>query len=321
MAWETGTVANNAALFNKIRDFLTTNADLVTAGEAWTQELGNTGVLVNGDQITLRGSGLTGTDNIYCGLETLEDTGAETYNIRFWGHASFEPADLPREQSLRSGDQYILCWNNPMTYWIVANGRRWMLVVKVSTVYSSAYCGFFLPYAAPSEYPFPMIVAGIATGNGRWSDASDTYRFFASPGYNTMLMYWPDNVWRQVGNYYFNYPEYGDGSRSNLSGFIFPTRNYDQAPPDYDGSPDDEAMTNNTDPCFDGTYILRDLIPISTAVDGPYHGLMGALDGAYWVPGRSNSAENIITINTQDHLVVQNLFRTGFRDYMAIRLL
>lgn len=55
MAWETGTVANNAALFNKIRDFLTTNADLLTAGEAWTQELGNTGVLVNGDQITLRG--------------------------------------------------------------------------------------------------------------------------------------------------------------------------------------------------------------------------------------------------------------------------
>jgi len=319
MAWETGTAANHVDLFNKIRDFLTTNTDLVNAGENWTQVLGPTGTLVHGDQITLKGPGLTGTDNIYFGMDTLEDPGADIYNMRFWGHAAFSVNLEPRGQSLMSPDQYVLLWNQPMTYWIVGNGRRWMLAVKVATVYSSAYCGFILPYAAPSEYPYPMAVAGIALSNQRWSSEDNRNRFFASPGYDTMYLYYPDNVWRRVGNYEndSNFNDIERGETSDHAAYMFPTRHYRDH---FGESPDDEEITFNTGKCFDGSYLLRDLTIISSAAGGPYHAMMGVLDGAYWVPGRENSSENIVTKENVDHIVIQNLFRNGFRDYMALRL-
>lgn len=323
MAWETGSATDHVDLFNKIRDFLTTNTDLVNAGENWEQVLGPTETLVHGDQITLRGPGLTGSDNIYCGLETTEDSGADVYNIRFWGHAAFSDTLAPREQALMSPDQYVLLWNQPMTYWVIANGRRWMLVVKISTVYSSAYCGFMLPYAAPSEYPYPMVVAGVSPSNQRWSSEDQRNRFFASPGYNTMFAYWPDNVWRRVANYRDNntdyQPEYGN--ENDASAYMFPVRHH-EANGDLQSSSDDEDVTYYTGKCFDGSYILRDLTVISSADydKGPYHALMGVLDGAYWIPGRENSSENIVTKEGVNHFVAQNLFRNGFRDYMALRL-
>jgi len=322
MAWETGSATDHVDLFNKIRDFLTTNTDLVNAGENWEQVLGNTGTLVHGDEITLRGPGLTGQDNIYCGLRTLEDPGSDTYNLQFWGHAAFSSTLAPREQALKSPDQYVLLWNQPMTYWIIANGRRWMLAVKVSTVYSSAYCGFILPYAAPSEYPYPMVVAGIALSSQRWSSEDEQNRFFASPGYNTMFLYYPDNVWRRVANYENNSVDYRTeyGEEDEASAYVFPTRHYDSHPPL--NSRSDEEIAYYMGKCFDGSYLLRDLIIMSSAAysQGPYHAMMGVMDGAYWIPGRENSSENIVNKDGVDHLVVQNLFRNGFRDYMALRL-
>jgi hypothetical protein len=319
MAWETGTATDHVDLLNKIRDFLTTNADLVAGGQNWDQELGPTGVLVHGDQITLRGPGLTGTDNIYCGLQTLEDPGADTYNLQFWGHAGFSATLAQREQPLMSPDAYVLLWNQPMTYWVVGNGRRWMLAVKVSTVYSTAYCGFFLPYGTPSEYPFPMTVAGVALESTRWSTEDQRNRFFASPGYNTFWTYYPDNTWRSVQNYGDNANNYAVkfGFENTSPGYLFPTRSYTNG---VFVSPSDEQVTSNANRCFDGSYLMRDLTIISTASGGVYDALMGVLDGAYWVPGRENSSENIISRDGVDHLVVQNLFRNGFRDYMTMRL-
>jgi hypothetical protein len=323
MAWETGSATDHVDLFNKVRDFLTTNTDLVSAGENWTQVLGPTGVLVHGDQITLRGPGLTGSENIHFGMETTEDSGADAYNIRFWGHAAFSNTLAPREQALKSPNQHVLLWNQPLTYWIIANGRRWMLVAKVSTVYSSGYCGFIIPYASPSEYPYPMLVAGMTDDFLRWSTTNQRCRFFASPGYQTMSLYYPDNVWRDIGNYDTDTtsyePQYGN-EHSYTAGYVFPTRHYSDAP-DLSGI-EDESVTFNMVKCFDGSYLLRDLTVVSTGYDnkGPYSAMMGVMDGAYWIPGRENSSENIVTKDGVDHLVVQNLNRTGFRDYMALRL-
>lgn len=47
---------------------------------------------------------------------------------------------------------------------------------------------------------------------------------------------------------------------------------------------------------------------------------LGELDGMYSVPGYGNSVENIITANGVDHLVVQDVYRTGYYDYWALKL-
>jgi hypothetical protein len=162
-----------------------------------------------------------------------------------------------------------------------------------------------------------MTVAGIALNNTRWSSEDQRNRFFASPGYNTFWTYYPDNVWRRVANHYNDSNDYRPHN-GRSPGYVFPTRAYDN-----DGfeSPDDEDVTNNADKCFDGSYLMRDLtIMSSSAAGGPYHAMMGVMDGAYWIPGRENSSENIVTKDGVGHLVVQNLFRNGFRDYMSMRL-
>lgn len=310
MAYAIGTATDHVDLFNKIRDFLTTNTDLVNAGQNWTQELGSTGTLTSSDQITLRGPGLAGTDNIYCGMDLTESVADDRFNLRIWGHAAFSSTIGPHDQSLQSRDVYVFLWNQPIDYWIIANGRRWMLAAKISTVYTSAYVGFFLPYATPSEYPYPMYVAGISAADRRWSSQDERDRFFVSPGYATADVYYPDNNWRMVANQYNDYDDRILGAYG--SAYTYPFIGDDGW-----GGPSSDTMIYNTSKCFDGSYVMRDVILCS---NDPYASYLGVLDGAYWVPGRENSSENIITKDTVDYVVFQNLFRNGFRDYMALRL-
>ena len=39
-----------------------------------------------------------------------------------------------------------------MPYWFIANGRRFIVIVRVSSVYQSAYAGFILPYHLPNTF-------------------------------------------------------------------------------------------------------------------------------------------------------------------------
>ncbi|ABC32313.1 probable phage protein [Hahella chejuensis KCTC 2396] len=46
----------------------------------------------------------------------------------------------------------------------------------------------------------------------------------------------------------------------------------------------------------------------------------GELDGVYFVPGFANAVESTVVADGLEHLVVQDVFRTGVRDYFALRL-
>lgn len=48
--------------------------------------------------------------------------------------------------------------------------------------------------------------------------------------------------------------------------------------------------------------------------------LYGFLDGVYFISGFNNAAENTVSIASVDYLVVPNIWRTGFKDYMAVKL-
>ena len=311
MAYITGTASNHLDLIMKIRTFLTTNAELVAAGEQWTQVVGNAGSLAAGNMISLRGPGLSNNQAIYTGLGVVATPAGDTYTLQVWGHGGLNTGQAADNQPLQSDPTFVYLWNQPMTYWLIANGRRWILVVKVSTVYSSCYAGFILPFATPAEYPYPSFVGGTSRTDRRWSSTDERDRFFASPGYQAASLFWPDNVWRYVYNHSNTNNNY---TNDRGPGYMSPTRFMSGSEL---ASPSDDDLTNSLGKALDGSYLMRDLIIHSLV---PYRAVMGALDGAFWVPGRQNSSENIITRNGVDHLVVQNLGRTGFRDYMAVRL-
>lgn len=62
--------------------------------------------------------------------------------------------------------------------------------------------------------------------------------------------------------------------------------------------------------CPDGSYPL---LPFVLAG-------LGELDGCYAVPGYGNAVENIISVGGVDHLVVQDVWRTEYKDYWALKL-
>jgi hypothetical protein len=64
----------------------------------------------------------------------------------------------------------------------------------------------------------------------------------------------------------------------------------------------------------------RMMIPVTLYQRDPNSQTYGILDGAYRCQGVNNAAENLITVSSVDHLVVQNVYRTDFNDYWAIAL-
>lgn len=144
MATEIGTATNHQNLVERLVQFLTANPDLVAAGQAYEKVFDNTipasGTAIAVRQVTLCAPGLGGTDSIYMGIQSYGDTALDYYNLRLMGGTAFNPGAIPP-----GGDYWTafanysprvqaLLWNQPMPYWFFANGRRFWLVVKVSTI-------------------------------------------------------------------------------------------------------------------------------------------------------------------------------------------
>lgn len=318
MAVETGTATDHADLWDKIQAFLTANADLVSAGEAWEVVWTDT----DSSDVVLRGPGLSGTDNVYVGFHENVDAVNDEYSISFRGMTGVTPTGTSFSQHVNvSPEVQMFTDSGPMTYWFVANGRRFILVVKISTVFESAYCGFFLPYAQPSSYPYPMFIGGSAgqtTENGvptSWRSTSSNHTHFLSPEYDysfggairspSAWMLDPLGQWlicsnkSQLGQV-FMAPEHGGNSWNGYG----VTTNMD-------------TVRTRTRACFGGDFALSLVHMMSRS---PAEQTWGVFQGVYRMPGLGNAAEALVTIDGIDYLVVQNVFRTTIGDYWALRL-
>ena len=90
------------------------------------------------------------------------------------------------------------------------------------------------------------------------------------------------------------------------SGDYFPSNSYDSR----------WIMTRTMD-AYGGDRIL---VPCTLIQKDPTDQTYGVLDGAFRCQGVANSAENLITADGVDHLVVQNVYRSDFNDYWAMAL-
>jgi len=327
-AYATGTASNAAALFAALKTFLTMNSTLVAAGQQWTTAWTAPTGAPNTTDIVLKGPGTGGTDNIYVGLSLDSNIGADSYKLWLTGMTgTLLTANSISEHLLPSPPVAMYLDSNPMTYWFVASGRRFSVVVKISTVFESCYAGFFLPYAPPTTYAYPMFIGGsrgqVQTGGQDWRSTSDGHTHFVSPytsfyGYavNNESPAWmldPTGQWIRCWNNgsdpgnpkVFIGPEaFGDGMGVNRTTDANGVWGYD-------------SVRQRMGPSFDGSYAL---MPITLTQQSPADQTYGILDGVYRVPGNGNSSENIITAGGVNHLVVQNAFRTSVGNYWALAL-
>lgn len=328
MAVEIGTATDFWDLYSKLRTFLTTNVDLVNAGEAWVQLAGpaagpiadpgaGSGDAGNDPQAAaysyvLEGPGTGGTDEIRVNVSVDWDSASNRYNLCMRGLTNWNGAEPIDDQLNMSDFVASPMWNSAsIPYWFVASGRCFKFVAQVSTVYTAGYAGFILPYATPSEYPYPMAIGGADdNANTLYSDQSVAHSHFVNPSSSLKLCF-PDNQWRNFTNF-----NVGSGNSYSFQ------NDRCVAPWGIAGGigNDIRAAMFTLRENFGGSYPLMKATLQSEAGE-PGRAVYGVLDGCYHVPGIGNSAGNIITAGGKNHLVVQNVFRTDNHfGYWALEL-
>lgn len=239
------------------------------------------------DELILRGEGLSGDKEIYVGFRTYESSTADYYNIAVAGFTGYVPANTWAAQP-GFVEMGVCGHNQHIDYWLVVNAQRIALAMKVGTpVYESCYAGFILPYATPSQYPYPLCIVGMLNGPEatRYSDTSHTMGY---RGNSTKLkLRWLDGTWKQPS------------AMPWMPGDIAPV-----------------SFATVIRPLND-QYPLFPLELVDTAAGN----ILGRLDGIFGVSYFNNTVESTIDTPASETLVcIQDVARTGFGDMYALEL-
>lgn len=288
----TGTATNHIDLLNKVVAHLTDGATL--GGEVWTLMQSTA---INGmQQRFMRGPGLSGTDQIYVNMQAYQDAGNDWYNWEIQGAVAHNPL-LPFEtQPGNSPSSHLLLWQSAIPYWLIVSGRRFILIAKVSTTYSNAYCGFYLPYATSAEMPYPMYIGASSASARRWSTTNYNIGSFFDPTNGSCTLRNFDGYWLPIENY----NDSSGGRTERTAANVWPWES-------------DFSIGNNEDLSY-GVF--------PAILHSNYSGgnVYGELHGVVYLSGFANGSENIAVVDGKNYLVVQSMQRTTRRDYAGILL-
>lgn len=319
MSYETGTATNHTDFMAKLETF--------ALAQGWTKEWEVSNALDR--QFVLKGPGVVGGEPVYVAFRLRFNTVTSIYDVFMRGLIGVVPtATLTDEHIGVSPEVAFMLDENPMTYWFVINDRRLVVIAKISTVFESAYAGFFLPYGTPVNFPRPYFIAGT---RGRISQNALTWR--SSDNAHSAGICRPHAGQWETGalpNAYMLNP-FGEwncflneGNDTNLSGrlnYTLPRKGpeldnmntmFSKSMIGYERF--SAQITHN----IDGGYSLAPLTLVSAT---PTINTWGILQDVFWVPGFDNAAENTITLpDGRQFLVVQDTFRTDHSSYFAILL-
>ena len=295
----------------------------------------------------LKGKGLSGTDEVFVTLSKRDDQLTAGESVLWVGGCTGVTAsanDIYSHVNSLQKTPAIFLDSGPMKYWFVANGRRFVVVVKISTVYNTMYGGLILPYSTPGAYKYPFF-AGGSRGFAQGTNAAalswraterNSYAVFTKPRStggtgnashdSQALLLDPAGNWKQCF-----------GPNSSLlqdtriavlpilqQGILNGRTNNDIG---FSGSGNSNGGLGYGDDFanivegLDGEFPLTQITLAeytTTETDQPT--MLGVLDGCYHVSGLTQTSESIIQVGGVDHLVVQDIGRTTTTSYSAIAL-
>lgn len=342
MAFVTGTAADHIDLWDKLLDFLQNNPELVASGQQWVTEWEH----ATENELVLKGPGISGQDEVLIGLKRRDSalSGSESV-INISGMTGIIPSatDYTGHVNVLPRRPLMFVDHQPMRYWFVANGRRFVVVVKMSTVFEAMYAGLFLPYATPSAYPYPLFIGGSRGYSGNSSTPTswragetDAHTHFIYPrmggtGDSNWLdspacVLRPDAGWEMgtidKGNAPGHLPTFYMGPRcfhtkyrgADISPVGTSSGGYDRK----SSGPGYRNVLTRMTAGLNGELLLTPatIITVPTGAEAT----LGVLDGCFTVTGQGNAAENTVTMDGVTHLVVQNVQRTTPSEYWALAL-
>lgn len=276
-------------------------------------------------ELIFKAPGLSGTEEIFFGFKTYQNFASDYYNIDVRCFIGYEPSSSFENQPGVTGGG-MNAHNVQITYYISANAQRMVLMLKVGTpIYSHAYVGKILPYARPSQNPYPVCVATSYNGKEarRFSDTNTYWPYhgpvISSQGY--LRIRTPSGIYEAPTVFPFTNKIAIHGCLASTTG----------------GAKLYCLVSNNS------TYDLIPLILYTNNSSLNEGNLWGEMDGVYFCSGFSNLSENVVQcggssivditgmsqlqavqaihdVGGRAYIIGQNIHRTAWRDYIAIEM-
>lgn len=286
MAWVTGTATDFKDLLNKLQANASANG--------WTVETYTTGgALPNTDQLILKGPGFGTGYEVYFGVRTSE---SDVNNIFSWESFGFTTYDssrsLPSQINI-SPSVFTRLWNASISYWMAISDRRIIVIAKCSNTYHSLYAGFIDPFSTPIEYPYPFYLGSDSRAAAAFGAIDNTVFSAFQPASGAAYLREAGGVWRPVGVYsdggftinapaqYTVWPYMTPGGNNGFYGY----------PPKVQFEPQP------------GTTDVIPMLPTYIMAMFDEGGVLGVLEGVYWVAGNLLSAEQELTVGGSTYQV------------------
>lgn len=227
-------------------------------------------------ELILRGEGLTGEEQIFVGFKTYQSQSADYYNILTGVFTGYVPSN-PFESQPGARLSGCPAHNNAIDYWISINPQRIVGCFKVGVpVYEHFYVGKFLPYARPSEYPYPVVSASMLNG-ATASRFDSTTHVWPYPGYynntthNQLYLRDPAGNWTRPTSYPWQNQNNRTYALAGVQGTscLVPAGDY---------------------------YQIEPVIMYESRNDVNQKNVWGELDGVYFCSGFNNGPENVVQI-------------------------
>ncbi|OZS45064.1 hypothetical protein [Photobacterium sanguinicancri] len=238
------------------------------------------------DELIVSSNGPSEQEYFICGFKTQSSVAADCYNWQLVAGPLFSGGSEFDSQPNSTAIQYMYLWQNELRYWFVIDKARIVVVAQVSGTTHVIYNGKIQNYCSLGHWPRQVGCYGEGVNaNGRWSSQGDEYSTFQWIRNAAQQTLWID------------------------SSFITPSMVY----PNMSVS----GLCRNGWTYSEGAHWL---IPMTLLHHE--HGAIGEFIGCYYIDGHDTSS--LQTINSLDGLntllVVQNIYRNGYRDFMALEL-
>lgn len=267
--------------------------------------------------------GNDGTSEIFVGIHGFERQDADYYDWEIAGMDGWLAGSTFYQQVGFQGNLYLPLWNAAIPYWFVCDGRRAVVIAKISTQYEIAVFGLLEPYYSPGQWPYPLVLGG-SMSHGEFSAWNDTdYRWSLSDNRHRIFTH------ADTGN-----APVGTGERDPWDTQLR-VRNLDGGWKAVEGSQLDAITStpqiyyhiiwptrcglSELDPGPGATYDLWPVVVMLGDVGNGYN-TPGQLPGIALITGQDLSAETLIRQGAVDWIVVPNVFRNDRDDFCAVRL-
>jgi hypothetical protein len=263
-------------------------------------------------ELIVKTTGLSGTEEIFFGFRTYHSVSSDYYNLlcaTFIGYLAGNTFDT-QPGIISSG---VPAHNLLIDYFMTANEQRISLTLKIGspTTYMPCIAGKFYPASSPSQYPNPLVNAGVLNGAAatRYSDTGIVFPFNSDLSSSYLRIRDFNGSWVK--------PLASPFSTDSSCGLLHGTKKIQHL--------------NGVHPLFDLELFLG-------------LGFLGWIDGVSFVSGFDNFAENVVQIGGSSvvssagkttkeivdeiindtggraFVVLPNIYRSGFKDFVAMEM-